>query len=189
MIQILRSILIIPLFLLLVSCGEETNSGPGEVRWDREICARCAMAVSDHSFSAQVRGGRADKKSKLYKFDDVGCAVIWLDKQGWKDDARTEIWVNDHRNKKWINAKTAWYVKLSSHTPMDYGLGAQTDKQETALNFDEAKSHIYDVEKRFNIHSAQPLRLPPSDKSEPSARVEPSATLKPSAKSAKENKQ
>ena len=189
MIQILRYILIIPLLLLLMSCGEEINSGPGEVRWDREICARCAMAVSDHSFSAQVRGGRADKKSKLYKFDDVGCAVIWLDKQAWKDDARTEIWVNDHRNQKWINAKTAWYVKISSHTPMDYGLGAQTDKQEAAFNFDEAKTHIYEVEKRFNIHSAQPLKLPPSAKLEPSATLKPSATLESSVKSAKENKQ
>lgn len=183
MMQILRFILIIPFFLLLTSCGEEKNTGPGEVRWDREICARCAMAVSDHSFSAQVRGGRADKKSKLYKFDDVGCAVIWLDKQGWKDDARTEIWVNDHRDQKWINARSAWYVKLSSHTPMDYGLGAQTDKQEGALNFDEAKAHIYEVDKRFNIHSGQPLQLSPSDKLEPSTKSEPSAN------SAQENKQ
>ena len=154
------TLLIIPFFLALTGCGEEKTTGADKVRWDREICARCAMAVSDRNYSAQVRGGREGKKSKVYKFDDLGCAVIWLDKQNWKDDARTEVWVNDHRDGKWINAKTAWYVRMNN-TPMDYGLGAQTEKAEGALNYDQANVHIYKVEERFNSHSAQPLIEPP----------------------------
>ena len=154
----LKLLIFIPLFLLLTACEEEKTTGAIKVRWDREICARCAMAVSDRNFSAQVRGGRADKKSKVYKFDDVGCAVIWLDKQNWKDDARTEIWVNNHKDGKWINAKTAWYVKMNN-TPMDYGLGAQTEKVENALSFDQAKKHIYEVEQRFNPHTGQPRQI------------------------------
>lgn len=156
----LNSLLIIPLFLLLTACGEEKTTGADEVRWDREICARCAMAVSDRKYSAQVRGGRTGKKSKVYKFDDLGCAVIWLDKQNWKNAERTEVWVNDHRDGNWINAKTAWYVKMKN-TPMDYGLGAQTEKVEGAINFDEASLHIYKVEERFGTHLAQPLVEPP----------------------------
>ena len=152
----IRFILLIPLFMLLLTgCGEEQTTGAVKVRWDREICARCAMAVSDRNYSAQVRGGRKDKKAKVYKFDDVGCAVIWLDKQNWKDDPRTEIWVNDYRNGKWINAKTAWYVKMKN-TPMDYGMGAQSDKAEGALNFEQAREHIYKVEQRFNPHTGLP---------------------------------
>ena len=154
--KLMRFILIIPILLLLLTgCDEEQTTGAVEVRWDREICARCAMAVSDRSYSAQVRGGRADKKPKMYKFDDVGCAVIWLDKQKWKDDARTEVWVNDHRDGKWINAKTAWYVKMKN-TPMDYGMGAQTETAEGALNFEQAREHIYKVEQRFNPHTGLP---------------------------------
>jgi len=153
-------IFILPFFLFLVACEEAKTTGAIKIRWDREICARCAMAVSDRNYSAQVRGGRKGKKAKVYKFDDVGCAVIWLDKQNWKDDARTEIWVNDHRNGKWINAKTAWYVRMNN-TPMDYGLGAQTEKEKGAMSFDEASLHIYKVEERFNLHSAQPLVEPP----------------------------
>ena len=152
--------LIISMFLLLTACGEEKTTGPDKVRWDREICARCAMAVSDRNYSAQVRGGRADKKAKVYKFDDLGCAVIWLDKQNWKDDVRTEIWVNDHRDGKWINAKTAWYVKMNN-TPMDYGLGAQTEKVDGAINYEDAIVHIYKVEERFNAHTGLPLVEPP----------------------------
>jgi len=158
--KLLRILIIIPLLFLLIACEEEKTTGADKVRWDREICARCAMAVSDRNYSAQVRGGREGKKSKLYKFDDLGCAVIWLDKQNWKGDARTEVWVNDHRNGKWINAKTAWYVKMNN-TPMDYGLGAQTEKAEGALNYEQANVHIYKVEERFNTHSAQPLVEPP----------------------------
>lgn len=154
------TLLIIPFFLALTGCEEEKTTGADKVRWDREICARCAMAVSDRNYSAQVRGGREGKKSKVYKFDDLGCAVIWLDKQNWKDDARTEVWVNDHRNGKWINAKTAWYVKMNN-TPMDYGLGAQTENADGALNYKQAGVHIYKVEERFNVHSAQPLVEPP----------------------------
>jgi len=144
--------------IFLTACGEEQTTGPVKVRWDREICARCAMAVSDRNYSAQVRGGRKDKKARVYKFDDVGCAIIWLDKQNWKDDPRTEIWVNDHRNGQWINAKTAWYVKMKN-TPMDYGLGAQTEKVEGALNFEQAKKHIYEVEQRFNPHTGLPREV------------------------------
>jgi nitrous oxide reductase accessory protein NosL len=154
--------LILPLILALSGCGgEDKTTGAGKIRWDREICARCAMAVSDRNFSAQIRGGKPEKKTKLYKFDDVGCAVIWLDEQKWKDDPRTEIWVNDHRTGGWIDAKTAWYVKMNN-TPMDYGLGAQTDPAEGALNFEQAKKHIYEVEKRFSIHTGLPLTESPS---------------------------
>ncbi len=158
--KLMRFIVAVPvvLFVLAVTlggCGKEKTSGPEKVRWDREICARCAMAVSNRNYSAQVRGGRKGKKARVYKFDDVGCAVIWLDKQSWKDDPRTEIWVNDYRNGKWINAKTAWYVKMKN-TPMDYGMGAQTEKVEGALDFEQARKHIYEVEQRFNPHTGLP---------------------------------
>ena len=161
----IKLILIIPLFFLLSACKEEQATGPVDVRWDREICARCAMAVSDHRFAAEVRGGREGKKVKVYKFDDVGCAVIWLDKQNWKDAPRTEIWVEDHKERKWINAKKAWYVKLKN-SPMDYGLGAQKEKVEGALDFDAAKKHIYDVEERFNPHLGKPRSVEDVSKSQ-----------------------
>jgi len=151
-------LLFFPLFLLLSACGKEQTTGPVDVRWDREICARCAMAVSDHKFAAEVRGARKNKKAKVYKFDDVGCAVIWLDQQNWKNDARTEIWVKSHKTEKWIDAKKAWYVELKN-TPMDYGLGAQKEKVEGAQNFEQAKKHIYEVEQRFNPHTGKPRAI------------------------------
>lgn len=133
------------LTMLAAGCSRQADTGPVEVRWDKETCSRCAMAVSDRNYSAQVRGGPADKNTKIYKFDDIGCAVIWLDKQAWKADPRTEIWVTDYRNGKWIDARKANFV-TGKVTPMGYGLGAQADLAEGALDFTAAREHIYTIE-------------------------------------------
>jgi len=69
--QVLKShgvnALLIFTLLFFSACSSEPDTGPGKVRWDREVCERCAMAVSDRSYSAQVRGGTAEKKTKLYQ--------------------------------------------------------------------------------------------------------------------------
>ncbi|MCW8964369.1 MAG: nitrous oxide reductase accessory protein NosL [Gammaproteobacteria bacterium] len=139
------------MFMLLSACSQEDATGPGKVRWDQESCARCAMAVSDRNYAAQVRGADAGSITKLYKFDDIGCAVIWLKKQQWKDDPRTEIWVTDHQNGQWIDARKASYV-TGKITPMGYGLGAQPEATEGSLDFAGARKHIMIVESTEHIH-------------------------------------
>jgi nitrous oxide reductase accessory protein NosL len=136
-----KCILLSCFFLVAAGCTPEQDSGPGEVRWDRETCTRCNMAVGDRSFAAQVRGAPRGEKSRLYKFDDIGCAVIWLDTQPWKDDALTEIWVADYHNGEWIDARKAYYV-TGKISPMNYGLGAQAGAAEGALDFSQAREHI-----------------------------------------------
>jgi len=64
--------------------------------------------------------------------------------------------VVDHRNGSWINARTANYVK-DKLTPMEYGLGAQSEPADGSLDFEQAKAHIVEVEKRFSIHGVQLL--------------------------------
>jgi len=147
----MRALLIFASLALLAACSGEPDTGPGKIRWDREVWARCAMAVSDHNYAAQVRGGPAGQKGKLYKFDDIGCAVIWLDGKPWKDNPKTEIWVTDYRNGDWIDARKAWYVK-GKITPMGYGLGATPEKAPGALDFAQAKKHIYEVEEQTHAH-------------------------------------
>ncbi|WP_456448539.1 nitrous oxide reductase accessory protein NosL [Thiolapillus sp.] len=147
----MRALLLFASLALLAACSGEPDTGPGKIRWDREVCQRCAMAVSDHNYAAQVRGGPAGQKGKLYKFDDIGCAVIWLDQQPWKDNPKTEIWVADFRNGDWLDARKAWYVK-GKITPMGYGLGATPVKQPGALDFDQARKHIYEVEDKTHAH-------------------------------------
>jgi nitrous oxide reductase accessory protein NosL len=147
----MRVLLNLFIVLMLTACSQEDVTGPGEVRWDQESCTRCAMSVGDRNFSAQVRGGDAAGRTKLYKFDDIGCAVIWLDQQQWKSDPRTEIWVTDHRNGQWIDARKASYV-TGKITPMGYGLGAQPEAADGLLNFAGAQEHIMMVENTEHIH-------------------------------------
>lgn len=127
--------------IILCACSPREETGPGRVRWDRDVCARCAMAISDRHFAAQVRGGPADKRSKLHLFDDLGCAVIWLGERPWRDDPRTELWVTDHRDGTWLSARSAGYV-AGQITPMDYGLGAVPPGTPGAMDYEAAVAHI-----------------------------------------------
>jgi len=140
--------------LVLSACSNDPGTGPKDVRWDRDACERCRMVLSDPHFAAQVRYFPKDKRSKVLKFDDIGCAVLWLKGKSWETDNKTEIWVADYRSGEWLDARTATYVSRKV-TPMEYGLGAQAEPIASGLNYEQAITHIEDIEKRFNIHGLQ----------------------------------
>lgn len=139
--------------LFLVACSRDPGTGPVEVRWDRDTCARCRMVVSEHIFAAEVRGG---PKREVHKFDDLGCAIVWLANQPWKDDPTTEIWVADFRAGHWLDARKAYYVSVTN-TPMDYGLGAVADAAPGSIDFEAAKAKVFAKEEEWR-QKAQTLR-------------------------------
>lgn len=146
------------MLLFLAACSVDPGSGPADVKWDRDACERCRMVLSDRHHSAQVRYFPPDKKrSRVMKFDDIGCALIWLEEQPWKDDPKTQIWVADRNGAGWIDARTATYIK-GDITPMEYGLGAQAEAVEGGLDFAQAKAHVFEVEERFNLHGLDLLK-------------------------------
>lgn len=138
---------------LLGACSGDPGTGAVDVKWDRDVCVRCNMVLSARNHSAQVRYTPAGQRSKVHLFDDIGCAVLWLDKQAWKADPAVEIWVTDHRDGRWIDARSARYVP-GQLTPMEYGLGAQTEADGDSLSFEQARQHIARIEERFNVHGA-----------------------------------
>jgi nitrous oxide reductase accessory protein NosL len=158
--HVTQNTLLIALLILMAvfisACGNDKATGVVEVKWDRDACDRCQMMLSERNFAAQIRVFPEGKRSKVYKFDDMGCAVLWLqsdDVQAKKygADPKTEIWVNDYQTKQWLNAKTAWYIKVQA-SPMNYGLGALAKKSEAAMNYEKAVVHIKNVEEKLNIH-------------------------------------
>ncbi|SDX53277.1 NosL protein [Thiocapsa roseopersicina] len=168
-----RDSLVVVLALLLAGCGGDPGQGPVEVKWDRDACERCRMILSDRLHSAQVRVPTPDGRSRVYRFDDIGCALIWLEEHAERDDSATEIWVNDWRTGDWIDARTATYLR-GQVTPMEYGLGAQPEPAPDGLDFAQTKAHIFDVEARFNVHGghldadtaspgAASVQIPPAD--------------------------
>ena len=144
--------------LAFVACSGDSGSGPKPVKWDRDACERCRMVLSDRFHSAQIRYFPPGKKrSVVAMFDDIGCATLWLATQPWESDPKTEIWVTDHRTGEWIDARQATYVK-GNLTPMEFGLGAQSEPAPGGLDFTQAKQHIIQVEERFNVHGVHLLQ-------------------------------
>ena len=140
--EYLLLVLVLALVMVLMGCSGESDSGPGQVRWDKDVCARCLMSVSDRMYSAQVRGGPEGRRTKLYFFDDFGCAVLWLEKQTWQDDPRTMIWVTDESTGNWLDARTAFF-QTGRITPMDYGLGAGQVATPGALDYQQAVDVVH----------------------------------------------
>lgn len=152
-----RLLVLLGVAFLLSACSGEPDTGPAEVKWDRTTCERCRMVVSDRKHAAQVRYLPENRKrSRVMHFDDIGCAVIWLQDKPWKDAPSTEIWVTDRHSGEWLDARSATYIK-GDLTPMEYGLGAQAESAEGGLDFGQASAHIFEVEKRFNIHGVNLL--------------------------------
>ncbi len=147
----LPALLVLLLGLGIPGCGGDPGTGPAEVKWDRFACDRCRMVLSDRQHSAQVRTRGGDRRSKVFFFDDVGCAIVWLRDHPSANEPGTEIWVTDWRSGDWIDARTASFVR-GQVTPMEYGLGAQSDPLVEGLTFEEARAHVFDVEQRFNVH-------------------------------------
>ncbi len=137
--------------LVLSACSGEPRTGAVAPKWDRDSCERCRMVLSDRFHSAQVRYRAGEERSKVRLFDDIGCALIWLGDKPWRDDSKTEIWVNKQRTGDWIDARSETMNK-GQQTPMEFGLGAQAAAHPEGLSLAEAEAHILEVEKRFNAH-------------------------------------
>ena len=138
------------LALLVAACGDP-GTGPVDVKWDRVTCERCRMVLSDRHHAAQIRVREPDGRSRVHPFDDLGCALIWLQDKPAGDDPTTEIWVNDWRTGDWIDARTVFYV-LGQVTPMEYGLGAQPDPAPGTLTFEQARTRILEREHEHQVH-------------------------------------
>jgi hypothetical protein len=71
------------------------------IKWDRDTCVRCGMAIGDRRFAVRLRGG---PKNEAFKFDDIGCATTWCsEKVGqhpWMNDPATRWWVADFSGKR-----------------------------------------------------------------------------------------
>lgn len=74
---------------VLAACGEDEGFAEGmlPIKWDRDTCVRCAMAISDRRFAVQVRGG---PKNLAFNFDDIGCATTWC-----SEKVGQHPWIND----------------------------------------------------------------------------------------------
>ncbi len=110
---------------VLSACEKKISSTHQEMHWDRDMCDRCKMVISERNHAVQVIN---EIDGKSYKFDDIGCLVLWFKDESiaWKNKAK--IWITDVKTSKWIDARTAFYETMII-TPMAYGFAANEKKE------------------------------------------------------------
>lgn len=114
----------------LSRCGE--SKGPEPITWERDACEECRMIISERQFAAELRGG---PRKRLYKFDDLGCAVVWAKRQGWNEDQWHEFWVMSHDDgKTWLEARQAHFL-VNVRSPMNYNFAAVPTPREGAVDY------------------------------------------------------
>jgi len=140
-------LILILLSLLSVSCQKKDSNGASKIHWDRDMCARCVMVVSDRTNTIQLKNPSSGKK---YVFDDIGCLVLWIkdEKIDWIDKAK--IWITDKNTKEWIDAKKAFY-STENITPMAYGYSAyknrdEIEKNQEIIDFKEVSKRVIEFE-------------------------------------------
>jgi len=138
--------ILLPFMGFMTGCEKEPVGTVKKMHWDRDMCERCNMAISERKFAVQI----IDPKSgKVHKFDEIGCAVLWMDEEKipWKNNAI--IWVNDAKNGEWIDAKKAKYVD-GAITPMAFGFAAYSNttcpKDAKIHDFVEVSQKIKEIE-------------------------------------------
>jgi len=121
----MRYFLLLALMLLFLACGEKQDTNKAsEMHWDRDMCARCVMVVSDRHNTTQARD---PKTGKQYMFDDIGCMAVWM-RENNIAPSDVDIWITDAPSGKWIDAKTASYYTTENVTPMAFGFSAYKSK-------------------------------------------------------------
>jgi copper chaperone NosL len=92
------------------------------------------MAISDRQFAAEI----IDTGGSVAKFDDMGCLIQYVRERKLKEKVAA-CFVMDYKNRKWLPARQAHYVKSAEiHSPMASGLAAFGDRskaEETAGRF------------------------------------------------------
>jgi len=137
-------LLLISLMIITVGCEQRDPNEPHKVHFDRDMCERCKMVISDRNYVAQIVDV---EKNRAYNFDDIGCAVIWMDKNSEKFSKKHKFFVADKSTGEFIETINANWT-TGSTTPMDFGISASKEKSETKnISFEEAKKLIYVVKK------------------------------------------
>jgi copper chaperone NosL len=123
--------------LLLVAC--EQQSGPVEIKFDRDACEMCGMIISSPRFVTELR---LAPDNKAHKFDDIGDALNWLEKECKSLDEAREIWVMDSSDgKTWLDARRAFF-RRGGASPMNYGFAAVASPGEGAVDFDAMRAQV-----------------------------------------------
>ena len=93
--KIFRFIISIFIVLIFTSCEKKISTNPKEIHWDRDMCSRCAMVISDRNHAVQVIN---PEDGKAYVLMILGVLFYGLKEQNVKWEEKAVIWITDIKN-------------------------------------------------------------------------------------------
>lgn len=98
-----------------------------------KVCPECNMELP----SSNIHTSTINSKGVKHYFDDVGCMVLWADKNEINfENVKIEIFSND--TQKYVDAIEAFY-SINEKTPMRYGFSAYQENAESRIGFQEIR--------------------------------------------------
>lgn len=117
--------------LMLAACRHQTAITPPQIHYGQDVCTFCQMTIDDPRFAAAIIYRTPSGPQGVVVFDDIGCMLAW--QREHTADRTSAAFVHDYKNRQWIEAAGAWYVRTTAiQTPMGWGIAAgktQTDAQ------------------------------------------------------------
>ncbi len=138
-------LMLIGLFALagLNGCSRNEGTAPPIVHYGEDVCALCAMIVSDERFAAAiVAPGDGERFVALY--DDIGDMLVHKEAMS---KAGSVMWVHDFDTNEWIKAQEAFYcAKSELVTPMASGIAAFATREAAHRVATEYSGSVVDYE-------------------------------------------
>jgi len=123
----IRTALAIAVVLVVLSgCSRNEGMDPPKVHYGEDVCALCAMIISDERFATAIVAP-SDGERFVALYDDIGDMLV-------HDEAMSRpgavMWVHDFDTSEWLTAGEAYYcVKSELVTPMASGIAAFTTRE------------------------------------------------------------
>ncbi|MEJ7830288.1 MAG: nitrous oxide reductase accessory protein NosL, partial [Segetibacter sp.] len=96
------------------------STGPQPIKYGSDACDNCKMTIMDKRFANEW----VTDKSKVLKFDDVHCLVVFLKTNNSKGTA----YINDYSGKGFFKATEMFFVNAQSlKSPMIGNIAAFTN--------------------------------------------------------------
>ncbi|MBK7809930.1 MAG: nitrous oxide reductase accessory protein NosL [Saprospiraceae bacterium] len=105
-------------FLICATFYFSCSVSPEPVRYGSDLCQTCKMGIVQKGFAAEI----VTKKGRVYKFDDVGCQILFFKSAQIKIEDCAHILVLKHgTDQEWIEANKAIFItEVQIKSPMNF---------------------------------------------------------------------
>lgn len=92
------------------------NQDPQPIEFGKEACAHCSMMIMNPNFAGEL----ITQKGKVYKFDDAGCLVSFINSDGMKHEKISGIYFDDFTgDHHFLKSEQSFFLYSSElNTPM-----------------------------------------------------------------------